>query len=400
MADRIKLTPAELMTQASQMRTLEEEFSTLFSSVVVELNKVNGNWSPNLAHNFVGKITSAQTKFTHISQMLLDGAKVAEHSARSFESVDSALAKLYSGTADAISGAGNAVSGAVNSVVNAVDNINWSAVGDFFKEQWNGLKEDAKDAGDFLAWIEGKYDELPREAQGVLTVIGKWVLPGSLRKAYTATSEILQGEFTAESAWKLAKYIVKENKYISATMEAIEYTYETGAARYDEMYEEMKDQLLEGDLMGVAMDGAEGFIDTIIGGSIECLGGMAGGMVDGAIGKIPVVGNVIDEGTKYITGLITGGEEYSLGDLVDAGGKAISEGLDTVTDVITDTTDVITSGITEGAKVVGGAIVDGAKAAGEVAKAAGDAIADGVKAAGKAAGKTLDKVGSFIGNLF
>jgi toxin secretion/phage lysis holin len=68
----------------------------------------------------------------------------------------------------------------------------------------------------------------------------------------------------------------------------------------------MKDQLMEGDLLGVAMDGAEGFIDTIIGGSIECLGGMAGGMVDGAIGKIPVVGNVIDEGTKYITGLITG----------------------------------------------------------------------------------------------
>ena len=379
MADRIKLTPAELMSQAAQMRSLEDEFSSLFGGVVSELNKVNGNWSVNLAHNFASKITSAQTKFSHISQMLLDGAKVAEHSARTFESVDSALANLYSGTVDGISGAGSAVVNAVNS---AMDAINWSAVGDFFKDQWNDLKEDAKDAGDILGWIEGKYDELPREAQGVLTVIGKWVVPGSLRKAYTATSEILQGEFTLESAWKLGKYIVKENKYISATMEAIEYTFETGNARYDEMYNEMKDQLLEGDILGVAIDGAEGFVDTIIGGTVECLGGMAGGIVDGAIGKIPVVGNVIDEGFKYITGKITGGEEYSVGDLIDGTGKLVSEGLDKVTDVVTDATDVVTDMVT-----------DGFKAAGKVA-------AEGAKAAGKALTSGAKKVGSFLGKLF
>ena len=382
MADRIKLTPAELMSQAAQMRSLEDEFSSLFGGVVSELNKVNGNWSVNLAHNFASKITSAQTKFSHISQMLLDGAKVAEHSARTFESVDSALANLYSGTVDAASAVTNAAGNMVNSVVDAFGNINWTAVGDFFKDQWGNLKEDAKDAGDVLAWIEGKYDELPREAQGVLTVIGKWVVPGSLRKAYTATSEILQGEFTLESAWKLGKYIAKENKYISATMEAIEYTFETGNARYDEMYNEMKDQLLEGDILGVAIDGAEGFVDTIIGGTVECLGGMAGGIVDGAIGKIPVVGNVIDEGFKYITGKITGGEEYSVGDLIDGTGKLVSKGLDKVTDVVTDATDVVTDMVT-----------DGFKAAGKVA-------AEGAKAAGKALSSGAKKVGSWLGSLF
>jgi len=352
LAERIKLTPAELMSQAMQMRTLEEEFSTLFSGVVTELNKVNGNWSPNLAHNFASKITSAQTKFTHISQMLLDGAKVAEHSARSFESVDSALAKLYSGVSDAVSGAGSAVSGAASYVAGAVDNINWSAFGDFFKDQWNDLKQDAQDAGDFLAWIEENYGNMPREAQGVCNVIIDLVIPGSLKKAYGATSDILQGEFTAESGWGLLKYVCSQNPYVSGTLNAIEYTFTTGLEREAEMNASIEAQLQEGDILGVVMEGAEGFVDTIIGGSVECLAGLAGGAVDGFIGSVPVVGNIIDEGSKYITGMLTGGEEYSIGDLVNEGGKAISAGIDAATDVITDVTDVVTSGLTKGAKAV------------------------------------------------
>jgi len=82
------------------------------------------------------------------------------------------------------------------------------------------------------------------------------------------------------------------------------------------------------------------------------LAGLAGGAVDGFIGSVPVVGNIIDEGSKYITGMLTGGEEYSIGDLVNEGGKAISAGIDAATDVITDVTDVVTSGLTKGAKAV------------------------------------------------
>ena len=96
---RISLTPAELKQQASQLQSLSEEFSQLFSNVVRDLHGVNGNWSVNLAHNFSGKITSAQNRFAAITQTLSDGAKVAETSATTFESVDSQLAKLtYSDT--------------------------------------------------------------------------------------------------------------------------------------------------------------------------------------------------------------------------------------------------------------------------------------------------------------
>lgn len=93
MAEKIRITPAELQTQATEMRSLESEFSALFSAVTSELSKVNINWSSNLAHNFEGKIKSAQNSFSQITQELINGAKVADTCATTFESVDSLLAK-------------------------------------------------------------------------------------------------------------------------------------------------------------------------------------------------------------------------------------------------------------------------------------------------------------------
>ena len=98
MGERIKITPAELQAQAVEMKTLEGEFSSLFSGVSSDLKKLNTNWSPNLSHNFEGKINSAQKSFTQITQELMNGAKVADTCAVTFESVDSLLAKNgYSG---------------------------------------------------------------------------------------------------------------------------------------------------------------------------------------------------------------------------------------------------------------------------------------------------------------
>ena len=95
MGERIKITPAELQAQAVEMKTLEGEFSSLFSGVSSDLKKVNTNWSPNLSHNFEGKINSAQKSFTQITQELMNGAKVADTCAVTFQSVDSELSKLY-----------------------------------------------------------------------------------------------------------------------------------------------------------------------------------------------------------------------------------------------------------------------------------------------------------------
>lgn len=96
MSEKIKLTPSELQGQATEMKSLESEYSSLFGSVSSELNKVNLNWSANLAHNFKGKINSSNKSFTQITQELMNGAKVADTCAVTFESVDSQLAKVYS----------------------------------------------------------------------------------------------------------------------------------------------------------------------------------------------------------------------------------------------------------------------------------------------------------------
>ena len=90
----IKITPAELRLQAVAMEGLEAEFAALFANIGNDLNCINSNWSANLARNFSGKITSAQKQFAHITQMLEEGAKAADTCANTFESVDSALAKI------------------------------------------------------------------------------------------------------------------------------------------------------------------------------------------------------------------------------------------------------------------------------------------------------------------
>ena len=330
MAEKIKITPAELQAQAVEMKTLEGEFSSLFSGVSSDLKKVNTNWSPNLSHNFEGKINSAQKSFTQITQELMNGAKVADTCAVTFQSVDSELSKIYGTGGD--------------SEAKAYERL-WEII----KDEISGIPEDAKSAGEALAWIEQWYEKLPREVKAVVNI----AVPGSLKKAYAFTSDLLQGELTAESFWDLGKAMAKASPYVSGVFEAFEYTFDTGIARSDEMQAELEAQLKEGDILGVVFDGAEGFIDTILGGTVECVCSLAGNTVDAFIGDIPVVGGIIDEGVKYITGMITpDGEEYSIGDFVSAGGEAISAGIEFATDAITDVTDFVTSGITSGVKGV------------------------------------------------
>ncbi len=94
---KIKVTPAELLTQAGEMESLEKEYDALFSKVSSVINEANQNWSENLARNFSGKLTSAQKSFGNVTGMLRQGAAAAKTSARSFESMDSLLAKGISG---------------------------------------------------------------------------------------------------------------------------------------------------------------------------------------------------------------------------------------------------------------------------------------------------------------
>lgn len=71
MASRIILDPETLLAQAGEMQSLTAEYESLFSKVTGTLNDTNNNWSELLAHNFAGKISSAQQSFASITESFL-----------------------------------------------------------------------------------------------------------------------------------------------------------------------------------------------------------------------------------------------------------------------------------------------------------------------------------------
>ena len=99
MASRIILDPEVLLAQAGEMQSLTAEYESLFSKVTGTLNDTNNNWSELLAHNFAGKISSAQQSFASITELLSSGAAAAKNSATTMQSVDQSLFKVFGGEA-------------------------------------------------------------------------------------------------------------------------------------------------------------------------------------------------------------------------------------------------------------------------------------------------------------
>ena len=99
MASRIILDPEVLLAQAGEMQNLTAEYEALFSKVTGTLNDTNNNWSELLAHNFAGKISSAQQSFASITELLSSGAAAAKNSATTMQSVDQSLFKVFGGEA-------------------------------------------------------------------------------------------------------------------------------------------------------------------------------------------------------------------------------------------------------------------------------------------------------------
>lgn len=99
MASRIILDPEVLLAQAGEMQSLTAEYESLFSKVTGTLNDTNNNWSELLAHNFAGKISSAQQSFASITELLSSGAVAAKNSATTMQSVDQSLFKVFGGEA-------------------------------------------------------------------------------------------------------------------------------------------------------------------------------------------------------------------------------------------------------------------------------------------------------------
>ena len=197
------------------------------------------------------------------------------------------------------------------------------------------LPEDVKLAGDTLKWIEKLYDKTPDWLTHGFDVF----LPETLKDAYTITSGLLQGNIKMDECWDVAKNIFSSNPKYAIVCETVEYALDKGEKRSKEMERQMLEQLKEGDILGTVFEGAEGFVDTIIGGTIEVLCDVTGNAVD----EIPVVKN-ISQFVEYGTGVFgwNDGDGYSLGGLIGQTGESIAEGIDGITDIVTDATDVVT----------------------------------------------------------
>lgn len=104
MASKIELNPEILLSQALEMQSLTSEYEALFSKITSSLNDTNNNWSELLANNFSGKISSAQQSFANITALLSSGAQAAKNSAKTLQSMDQSLSKVFGGsTGDGIS---------------------------------------------------------------------------------------------------------------------------------------------------------------------------------------------------------------------------------------------------------------------------------------------------------
>ena len=95
------------------MDAIVNDMTQLFSSVTSELRLINSNWSSNLSNNFAGKITSTKKTFSELLDTISEGSAIAKTSARSFESIDSALSNAFS----------DIVTTATNAFNNIIENI-------------------------------------------------------------------------------------------------------------------------------------------------------------------------------------------------------------------------------------------------------------------------------------
>ena len=209
------------------------------------------------------------------------------------------------------------------------------------------LFDDMRDAGDALNWLEGYCDKMPNLVTHAIEV----ALPDSLKEAYTLTTGILQHDLTLEEGWDVAKNMLSQKLNVAVFCESLDYTFKNGKEREEEMQRQMTEQIKEGDILGVAIDGAEGFVDTILGGSVEVLGKATGTILDNAIEETKIL-NGVNKFTEYVTGVfgVNDGEGYSVGGLIGAVGEGFAEGIDKTTDFITNATDVVTDAITGDAK--------------------------------------------------
>ena len=194
MASRIILDPETLLAQAGEMQSLTAEYETLFSKVTGTLNDTNNNWSELLAHNFAGKISSAQQSFASITELLASGAAAAKNSATTMQSVDQSLFKVFGGEA----GEG-IISGQVQGMTDVIE--------DYRKWEKKSKKVKAKSKKK----KDGFFDSLKADMAGVSKAIvkkGKKTV-AKIKKSYDEKGFVYKALQYGKSAVKVGAGVVK-----------------------------------------------------------------------------------------------------------------------------------------------------------------------------------------------
>ena len=194
MASRIILDPETLLAQAGEMQNLTAEYEALFSKVTGTLNDTNNHWSELLAHNFAGKISSAQQSFASITELLSSGAVAAKNSATTMQSVDQSLFKVFGGEAgEGIS------SGQVQGVIDVIE--------DYRKAEKTSKKVKAKSKKK----KDGFLDSLKADMAGVSKAIvkkGKKTV-AKIKKSYDEKGFVYKALQYGKSAVKVGAGVVK-----------------------------------------------------------------------------------------------------------------------------------------------------------------------------------------------
>lgn len=194
MASRIILDPETLLAQAGEMQNLTAEYEALFSKVTGTLNDTNNHWSELLAHNFAGKISSAQQSFASITELLSSGAVAAKNSATTMQSVDQSLVKVFGGEA----GAGIS-SGQVQGVIDVIE--------DYRKAEKTSKKVKAKSKKKKDSFL----DSLKADVAGVSKAVikkGKKTV-AKIKKSYDEKGFVYKALQYGKAAVKVGEGVIK-----------------------------------------------------------------------------------------------------------------------------------------------------------------------------------------------
>ena len=274
---KIQLTPSELQAQAAEMAALKAEYESLFSGVKGIMSSVNNNWSTNLAHNFSGKISSAQKSFSNVVNLLDTGAQAARKSAQSLSTLDNTLAKAMNGQGKSDNGANGSGEGGGGFRGEKNQSIQEQLL-DQLKSSW-------KESGESVKYLEKEYEKLPdwlREK--IETLAGE-----DMRTALKITGDILKGDISLNTLSTYLSGIGMENPYVSGTIKGFDMiinkkgTFGEMIRGYDFFMEEASQAGISGD----------------VGGTIKNLGAACG------VGLLGIAYGVFDVSTELLGDALT-----------------------------------------------------------------------------------------------